>query len=71
MNQIDENFKTRYGSFLLRVRQDTPGALKGKIKHVQSDDERPFAQLTDILRFIDAHLEPNEAGLEINIQDWK
>ena len=65
MVPTDENFKTRYGSFLIRVRQDAPGALKGQIKHVQSGEERPFANLTDILRFIEARLDqpPN--------QDWK
>jgi len=64
VNQSDKNFKTRYGSFLLLVRQDAPGVLRGQIKHVQSDDESPFATLNDILRFIEAHIQPPN-------QEWK
>jgi hypothetical protein len=58
MSQSDEEFRVRYGSFIIRVRQEAPGALRGEVEHVQSGAKSFFTSLTDIQNFIESCLEP-------------
>ena len=54
-----DDFHVRTGSFLLRVRQDTPGELSGQIEHIQSGERSAFANITEVLAFIEQHIEPS------------
>ncbi len=57
MDETHENPEARYGSFLIRIRQENADGLKGEIEHVQSGEKRTFTSLIDIQRFIEVHLE--------------
>jgi len=51
------------GSFVIRIRQQTPEEWAGRIEHVQTGGRGRFQNLMELMQFIESHLErPAECG---------
>jgi hypothetical protein len=52
----------RHGSFVIRIRQQTPEEWAGRIEHVQTGGRGRFHNLMELMQFIESHLDEPAAA---------